>query len=926
MASILPGYEYDIFISYRQKDNKYDGWVTEFVDNLKRELEATFKEDISVYFDINAHDGLLETHDVDATLRNKLKCLICIPVISRTYCDPKSFAWEHEFKPFVEQASHDEFGMKIRLPNGNIANRILPVRIHELNSSDIKLFESVAGTNLRPIDFIYKETGVNRQLRAKDDDIIKHSNQGLYRNQINKVALALKDIIEIMQVETAENQPDGISIGDEHQNKANSDNTTKIESKKETHYRFSGRKLAIASIILLASTASGSIILIHFHNSQVRWAKELALSEIKELALKENYSEAFRLALKTEKYISKEPEFKEISNYISKLSIHSDPSGADVYIRKYSDINGIWTKIGTTPIDSLKLPPRTYYLVRIEKKGYERVLAPFLSSQSNLSRKLFSEGTIPEGMVYVEGLYSNFEKISLPDQNYYIDRYEVTNKQYKEFVESGGYSNHKFWKNEFVKEGKVISWSEAMKDFIDKTGRPGPSTWEAGDYPENQDNFPVSGISWYEAAAFAEYVGKSLPTLDHWSNAAWSNSYYFHNFSSKIAPLSNFNGKGPEPVGKNQGISYFGTYDMAGNVREWCWNETFHGRVICGGAWDNVNYMYSQWSQLSPFDRSSRNGFRCVKYTDQQKIPEIAFRKVKFNYDRDFTKEKPVSDDVFRIYKNQFQYDKADLAPRIEKRDTSFKDWIVEKISYNAAYGNERIKAYLFLPKNGFPPFQTMLYFPGSDAVEEKDLVRYQNTISHVDFILKNGRAVLYPVYIGTFERREGLDPILTEGNQTHEYTDWLIKWVKDFKRSVDYLQTRSDIDTNKLGYYGASWGGMLGGIIPAVEDRLKLSILYAGGFDLALGGAFPEADPFNYVSKIKIPVLMLNGKFDSFFPYETTVLPFFNLLGTPAADKKSLVYNTDHAIPPIERMKETLNWLDKYFGPAKLKSNFRKN
>ena len=118
MSGIIPGYNYDIFISYRQKDNKYDGWVTEFVDHLKSELEATFKDEISLYFDINPHDGLLETHDVDASLREKLKCLIFIPVISRTYCDPKSFAWEHEFKAFVEQASRDQFGLKVKLPNG----------------------------------------------------------------------------------------------------------------------------------------------------------------------------------------------------------------------------------------------------------------------------------------------------------------------------------------------------------------------------------------------------------------------------------------------------------------------------------------------------------------------------------------------------------------------------------------------------------------------------------------------------------------------------------------------------------------------------------------------------------------------------------------------------------------------------------------
>jgi|GEM_PF-2988743 len=195
MASIIPGYEYDIFISYRQKDNKYDGWVTEFVDNLKRELGATFKEEIGVYFDINHHDGLLETHDVDASLKEKLKCLIFIPVISRTYCDPKSFAWEHEFKAFIEQASRDQFGLKIPLPNGNVANRVLPVRIHEPDISDIKLFEMVLGGALRGVDFIYKSAGVNRPLRANEDHPQDNINKIYYRDQINKVANAIDEII-----------------------------------------------------------------------------------------------------------------------------------------------------------------------------------------------------------------------------------------------------------------------------------------------------------------------------------------------------------------------------------------------------------------------------------------------------------------------------------------------------------------------------------------------------------------------------------------------------------------------------------------------------------------------------------------------------------------------------------------------------------
>jgi tetratricopeptide (TPR) repeat protein len=194
MPSIIPGYNYDVFISYRQKDNKHDGWVTEFVDNLKGELEATFKEEISVYFDINPHDGLLETHDVDASLKDKLKCLVFIPIISRTYCDPKSFAWEHEFKPFVEQASQDQFGMKVKLPNGNVASRVLPIQIHDLKSDDRALVEKVLGGFLRSVEFIYSEPGVNRPLTPKDSED-KNINKTIYRNQINKVANAIDEMI-----------------------------------------------------------------------------------------------------------------------------------------------------------------------------------------------------------------------------------------------------------------------------------------------------------------------------------------------------------------------------------------------------------------------------------------------------------------------------------------------------------------------------------------------------------------------------------------------------------------------------------------------------------------------------------------------------------------------------------------------------------
>ena len=162
---------------------------------LKTELGATFKEDISIYFDENPHDGLLETHNVDKSLEGKLKCLIFIPIISQTYCDPRSFAWQHELCAFNKQAKGSQFGRDIELFSGNVASRILPIKIHDLEAEDKELLENELGSALRAIEFIYREPGVNRPLKSADSKT-DNQNRTDFRNQVNKVANAIKDIIQ----------------------------------------------------------------------------------------------------------------------------------------------------------------------------------------------------------------------------------------------------------------------------------------------------------------------------------------------------------------------------------------------------------------------------------------------------------------------------------------------------------------------------------------------------------------------------------------------------------------------------------------------------------------------------------------------------------------------------------------------------------
>ena len=199
MPSLVPEYEYDVFISYRQNDNR-SGWVAQFVNHLRSELSATIKNQVNIYFDENPHDGLLDTHHVDKSLEGKLKCILFIPVLSRTYCDHKCFAWNHEFLAFNKLIEQDAIGPHVKLPNGNVTSRVLPVQIHDLDARDQRLYETSTGGALRSIDFTFRSQGVNRPL-LPDDPRAENLNRFVYRDQINKLANAISEIILSLTLE-----------------------------------------------------------------------------------------------------------------------------------------------------------------------------------------------------------------------------------------------------------------------------------------------------------------------------------------------------------------------------------------------------------------------------------------------------------------------------------------------------------------------------------------------------------------------------------------------------------------------------------------------------------------------------------------------------------------------------------------------------
>ena len=259
-------------------------------------------------------------------------------------------------------------------------------------------------------------------------------------------------------------------------------------------------------------------------------------------------------------------------------------------------------------------------------------------------------------------------------------------------------------------------------------------------------------------------------------------------------------------------------------------------------------------SQAPAFDRSPKNGFRCVRYLDREKIPERVFGPVDWTT-RDYAKSKPVSDAIFQLYTDQFSYDRLELNPVVEKR-ISLPDMIREKVTFDAAYAKERVITLLFLPGKLIPNDHFLPGFVRSLGADSDKLTDERL----IDFIVKSGRAVVYPVYYGTYERNEigvNFDMHWPSKKYQNAYTELLIKYVKDFGRTIDYLSTRKDIDTSKLAFYGFSWGARLGCLIPAVDRRLKASVLLLGGF-AADASLRPEADEFNYAPRVHIPTLML--------------------------------------------------------------------
>ena len=667
-----------------------------------------------------------------------------------------------------------------------------------------------------------------------------------------------------------------------------------------------------AAVVLVAVVVGGFLVV---RDRRARWVRETAIPEIARLVEADQLDSAFAMAERAE---SRAPGDSVLATAWGDIALTqrfvSEPAGATVTRAALNDTTR-WIPVGTTPTAPVRIP-RNAWFYRYTLPGYRPVTvmgARLGGSYAPIpSPVALQKATDPDsGMVLLRGrrlvgtLYGLSSTDTLDLADFLMDRLEVTNVQYKAFMNAGGYTDARWWDSTIVRDGRALAPPGAMALFRDATGRPGPATWEGGAPKPGSEELPVGGVSWYEARAYARFVGKELPTVLEWNAAAIPEAARW------VVPNGRYNTDGPVRGGNALGVSPRGIFDMAGNVREWTANAREPGsRYILGGGFSDPAYLFNEVYSQPEFDRSAINGIRLVRRVAA--APDLARALAPIpRTGRDAVNAVPVDDATFRGFLALYDYDKSPLNAKVSARDSTPADWIREDVTFDLPAAKGRMTAVLFLPKRVKPPYQTIVVWPASDVFFLRDTRRL--SMSFVDYLARSGRAVVYPIYEHTYGRGTSLGADVPSMSIAHR--DQVVRWVTEMRRSIDYAFSRPDIDTTRLAYVGTSWGARNGGTALAIEPRIRTAILNVPG--ITANVVRPEEDPVNFLPRIRMPVLMLSGRYDSVFPYESSQLPFLRLLGSPPGTKKQVLFEGGHFLPRNLWVSESTRWLDQQLGPV---------
>ena len=536
---------------------------------------------------------------------------------------------------------------------------------------------------------------------------------------------------------------------------------------------------------------------------------------------------------------------------------------------------------------------------------------------------LLEIGQVPKEMVPIPGgeyrlvAYGRPSLATAKLDPYTMDAFEVSNADYHEFIRAGGYARKEFWRHPFRTELGVLSWEEAMAKFRDRTGLPGPRGWSNQTYPTGEDHHPVTDVSWYEAAAYAAFRGKRLPTVFQWEKAARNGAFThadgfimpwgLHRTPKVRDERANFLGTGTDRVDSRAfGMSPFGCFNMAGNVAEWCANPGGAGFATAGGSWKDQFYLFSSYGTFPGFFASNVLGFRCVSVPPSADGDQGA---IALDPGADVPRYTPPSDSEHDAMMRHYTYDRDPLDAKVVDV-VDAEDWRREKIEFVGASGRTAI-AYLYLPKHVEYPVQAIHYVP-TDAAYFGFTVPDEVEVSAAPYI-KSGRAVFAVVLEGYRERPLGAGMAIPSV-ESIAFRELVVRWATDHARGLDYLTSRPEIDDSRIACFAMSVNTRKITLV-AVESRYRSVVLVGAGLVTAWKRMIPECNGANFATFISAPKLMIHGRYDEAVPLRAEAEPLFALMREP----KELVIVDDGHIPPLEITVPIVNrWLDETLGAVR--------
>lgn len=661
------------------------------------------------------------------------------------------------------------------------------------------------------------------------------------------------------------------------------------------------------------------------------------IPEVERLVTSGDYLGAHALVEEIERFVQEDSSLTALRLlFTDRLTLTTDPAGAQVYVAavaaKESGTGEERQLIGTTPIVDFELP-RAEYKAWFEMEGFaplERMLSSALNRSEvrfsgelapiSIDAKLMGSDEVPEDMVFVPGgeyaliWWQYLGPHQLVD--FFIDKYEVTNADYQAFIRAGGYSREEYWTHPILDGQRQLSFKEAMAHFTDRSGLPGPREWTNQDFPEGEGRHPVTGVSWYEAAAYAEHLEKTLPTIYQWEKAASDGLHTRFEglmmpwgLAAADAPSSeraNFYARSTAPVDAFPfGISPYGAYNMAGNVSEWIRNARGVGYAAVGGSWGDASYVWKSGEARPGLNASPYVGFRLVYVPEGEPSDQGSKPIIRPQSAAPLT---PVDDATFEVLLTHYRYDRAELAPEILER-LETPDWVRERITFNGVDG-ERALGYLYLPRQAKAPYQLIYWLPSGTVLQGRTVSEEVEAILTPQ--IKAGRAVFAVVPRGAQERPWDVYS-RDRSPGTVLARDMRILRVTEYRIGLDYLETRLEIDMSKVAHVGFSWGAMRGALVlDAIEPRIRTNV-YIGGALRPLPW-LPEINEWNFVTRIKQPTLMLHGRFDEDNPYDPWGSYLYDMLEAP---KRLELVESGH-LPPVEIRNPIISsWLDEHLGPV---------